>query len=448
MQTPHNLEAEQGLIASAILDPNCIDEININSDDFYHPKHQAIWSVIIELHANLKHINLINLTDRLPELTTDIARMTNLVPTATGAQSYADVVRTKSKLRQIITAGKKIQRLPFTDFDNVDELINQVEKQVYDLSNQRTSNDILKADAVLQEYDRMVNEANKRGNGLTGLDTGFFKLNYKTSGLQKQDLIIIGARPSMGKTALMLNLANHISVKQENPTLIFSLEQSRTKLIQRMIASLGSVDSQKLKLCNLTNEESVRFTDSYGQIHKAPLYIDDTPGISVMEILSKCRRVKRKHGLDAVIIDYLGLMKIQKGLGRYEGVSENTRVLKNIARELDVPVVCLSQLSRDVEKRDDKRPMLSDLRETGEIEQTADMVWFLYRDEYYKKNSNDKGLAELIIAKQRDGPTGTVKLKWFEQFTRFENLSPYAEMGQVIEGGWPGDRNTAQPKQG
>ncbi len=437
MQILHNLEAEEIVIGCILKDYHYLDEIDLKPEEFYSSKLELIYKTMLEMYSKLEPITFITLSNKLPEFTTDIARLAGSVPTSVYIKTYAEIVRVKAQLRQIQKTGERIQQLPQTDHESTDELISQAEKMVYDLSVNRASGDIVHIGQALTEYSDMVDAANKNGSKITGVDTGYYKINYKTSGLQVQDLIILGARPSMGKTAFALNIAENTAIRQKLPTAIFSLEMSRKKLAMRMIASESRIDTQKLKLLNLTPDETRRYTKSYEGIEKSPLFIDDTPGISAMEILSKSRRIKKKHGLRLVIIDYLGLMAGHKGVSRYESVSENTRILKNVARELDCPVLCLAQLSRGVEQRDNKRPMLSDLRETGEIEQTSDMVWFLYRDEYYNKNSPDKGISELIIAKQRDGPTGTINLKWFEQFTKFENLDH--EMGKVIEGGWPGE---------
>jgi replicative DNA helicase len=410
------------LLGCIIRDHDSLEEINIKPDDLYHPKHQKIFEVIEKMRLKLIPVDIITLANELPDLTTDIARLSSLMPTSANIKQYAEIVIEKSRLRQLQKAGNKIQSLANEDFDKVDELINQAEKIVYDLSANRTSNDIVPARIALNEYSQMVDEAAKKGSNIVGLDTGFTDINYMTSGFQKQDLIILGARPSMGKTALMLNIATNVSAINKLPVAVFSLEMSRRKLAMRMIASLAKIDTRKLKLLNLNEYDSKNYTKAYEMIEKAPLYIDDTPAISAMEILSKSRRIKRKHGLELVVIDYLGLMAGHKGVGRYESVSENVRILKNIARELDCPVLCLSQLSRSVEQRDNKRPMLSDLRETGEVEQTADVVFFLYREEYYKPSTDKRNIAELIIAKQRDDATGTVELGWLKEYTKFLTL--------------------------
>lgn len=435
METPHNIEAEQQVLGCIIKDPACLDEINLQPADFYHAMHQEIYRVLQEMHLNMQKIDLVTVADKLSNMGTYTAQIAGNVVTTANVKYYSDIVKEKSKLRQLIDVGRTIQKLPFSDAENADQMITEAERLIYNLSNARTSSDVADTKEVLNSLLEMLDEAAKKGGGITGVDTGFYELNFLTAGFQKQDLIIIAARPSMGKTAFSLEIAKHVA--KTLPVAIFSLEMRKEKLLQRMIASHARIDTQKLKLFKLNAEEEKRFTKTCDEVSKLKLFIDETPAISAMEMLSKCRRIKNKHGLGLVIVDYLQLMSIPPKMKRLEGVGENSRILKRMARELDCPVIALSQLNRSVEQRDNKRPMMSDLRETGELEQNADMILFIYRDEYYNKDTDKKGIAEIILAKQRDGATGNIELGWQGQYTKFVNLDKFRSLGTETKGEWP-----------
>lgn len=430
---PHSVEAEQSVIGSMLMDREAImtaSEI-IDSEDFYQHQYGVLFEAILELYNEGKPADLITLQDRLrekdvpPEISSlEFARdLLNSVPTSTNVRYYAQIVQEKSMLRKLIKINEEIANTCYLAKERVDDIMEDTEKKIFNLLQKRTSGDFVPIkDVVLNALDK-IELASKNKGSVTGIPTGFVDLDYKTSGMQPSDLVLIAARPSMGKTAFVLNIAQHMAFKNDVTVAIFSLEMSKEQLVNRLFSLESKVDSQSIRTGNLSDEDWAKLIEGAGIIGRSNLIIDDTPGISVGELRSKCRKYKLEHNLGIVIIDYLQLMTgSKKSDSRQQEISDISRSLKEIARELNVPVIALSQLSRAVEQRPDHRPMLSDLRESGAIEQDADVVMFIYRDDYYNKDSEKKNIAEIIIAKQRNGPIGTVELVWLPNYTKFANM--------------------------
>ena len=349
--------------------------------------------------------------------------MITAVPTSANIKYYANIVAEKATLRKLIRLNEEIANTCYAGKESLEYILDDTEKRVFQLVQKRTTDDFVPIRKIVMNAMDKIETAAKNKGSVTGIPTGFIDLDYRTAGMQPSDLILVAARPSMGKTAFELNLAQYMAFKKNLTVALFSLEMSKEQLVNRMFSLESSVDAQKLRIGQLNDQEWERLIESAGTIGKSNLIIDDTPGISIAELRSKCRKYKLEHDLSIIMIDYLQLMT---GSGRSESrqqeISDISRSLKALARELNVPVVALSQLSRAVEQRPDHRPMLSDLRESGAIEQDADVVMFLYRDDYYNHDSPDKGISEVIIAKQRNGPIGTVKLAWLPEYTKFANL--------------------------
>ena len=430
---PHSPEAEQSVIGSMIMDGEAVlaaSELLV-PDDFYGKQYGVLFEAITELSEEAKPVDLVTLRDKLkekdvPQELYSIEFLGNLVksvPTSANARYYAGIVKEKSVLRSLIRVSESIANECYLDKERLDTILEETEKKVFDIVQKRGSSDFIPIrDIVIQSLDN-IEAASRRKGSVTGIATGFYDLDYKTAGLQPSDLILLAARPSMGKTAFVLNIAEHVAVKNKITTAIFSLEMSKNQLVNRMLSMNSGVNSQAIRTGELNDSDWANLMDSARVIGESNLIIDDTPGISVMEMRSKCRKFKLEHNLGLIIIDYLQLMS---GSGRVESrqqeVSDISRSLKALAREIGCPVIALSQLSRAVEQRPDKRPMLSDLRDSGAIEQDADVVMFIYRDEYYNKESDRAGITEILIAKQRNGPTGTVELGWHAQYTKFVNI--------------------------
>lgn len=432
---PHNVEAERAVIGSMMMDKDAILTASelLTSEDFYQGQYAIVFDAIVDLYRSGVGTDLITLQNKLRELEAPpemlgaeyMAALLSSVPTSVNVKHYATIVREKAVLRRLIQTTERITGNCYMDRQPLEDILEDTEKSVFQVMQQRGGNEFEPIqDVVLRTLDSIAEASRMRGH-ITGLETGFRDLDLKTAGLQKSDLILIAARPAMGKTALVLNLAEYIALHSKSTIAIFSLEMSKDQLVKRLLAMNSHVDSQKIRTGNLEDEEWDRLVSSVRQIGHSHLVIDDTSGITVSELRSKCRRLKIEQNLDLVVIDYLQLMSgghNRRNENRQQEISEISRSLKVMARELNIPVIALSQLSRAVEQRPDKRPMLSDLRESGAIEQDADVVMFLYRDEYYNPESEDAGQAEIIIAKQRSGPTGTVKLSWLAKLTKFANL--------------------------
>ena len=432
---PHSIEAEQSVIGSMILDRDAIlvaSEI-LTSDDFYQKQYGIIFDAMVELFNEGKPVDLVTLQNRLrekdvpPEISSMefVRDLLNAVPTSANVRHYANIVSEKAVLRRLIKLTEEIENDCYLNKEPVEVIMEETEKKMFQLLGQRNSGDFMPIRQVVINTLENIERASKTKGNVTGIPTGFTDLDYKTSGLQNSDFILIAARPSMGKTAFVLNIAQYMAFKKDKAVAIFSLEMSREQLMNRLLSMESKVDSQHLRTGNLKDDEWSKLIESAGMIGESRLMIDDTPGISIGEMRSKCRKYKLEHGLDIIIIDYLQLMSgsgKSSSESRQQEISDISRSLKALARELNVPVVALSQLSRAVEQRTDHRPMLSDLRESGAIEQDADVVMFIYRDDYYNKDSENKGIAEIIIAKQRNGPIGTVNLVWLPQYTKFANM--------------------------
>ena len=431
---PHSIEAEQSVIGAMIMDREAItigSEI-ICGDDFYGKQYGIIFDTMVELNDEGRPVDLVTLQDRLrekdvpPEVSSleFIRDLITAVPTSANIKYYANIVAEKATLRKLIRLNEEIANTCYTGKENLEVILEDTEKRVFELVQKRNTGEFVPIRQIVMNAMDKIEKASKSSGNVTGIATGFIDLDYRTAGMQPSDLILVAARPSMGKTAFVLNIAQHVAFKLDQTTAIFSLEMSKEQLVNRLFSLESRVDSQHLRTGNLSDAEWEKLIESAGVIGKSNLIIDDTPGISISELRSKCRKYKLEHDLTLIIIDYLQLMS-GSGRGsdsRQQEISDISRSLKALARELSVPVVALSQLSRAVEQRPDHRPMLSDLRESGAIEQDADVVMFIYRDDYYNKDTEKKGIAEIIIAKQRNGPIGTVELVWLPDYTKFANL--------------------------
>lgn len=430
---PHSIEAEQSVVGSMLMDKEAIltaSEI-LSPEDFYGRQYGVLFDAIVELYNEGKPVDMVTLRERLkekevpPEVASVefIRDLINAVPTSINIKHYADIVQEKSMLRKIIKVNEEIEALCYQGREKLEIILGETEKKIFNLLQRRNTGDYIPIKEVVLRTLEKIELASKTKGNVTGIATGFYDLDYMTAGLQPSDFILIGARPAMGKTALVLNLADYIAIRNQVPTAIFSLEMSREQLMNRMFAMEARVDSQNIRTGDLSDSDWEKLIESAGLIGKSSLIIDDTPGISIGELRSKCRKYKLEHNLGLVIIDYLQLMS---GNGRTDSrqqeISEISRSLKALAREIQAPVIALSQVNRACETRPDHRPMMSDLRESGSIEQDADVIMFLYRDEYYNKDSDKKGIAEIIIAKQRNGSIGTVNLAWLPNLTKFANL--------------------------
>ena len=409
---PHSIEAEQSVVGAMLMDKEAIltaSEI-ITGQDFYQTSYGVIFESMVELFNEGKPADLITLQERLKEKDVPeeisslefVRELVAAVPTSANVRYYAQIVYEKSVLRKLIKLNEEIANTCYVSSQPMEEILEMTEKKVFELLQNRNAGDFVPIKDVVLNALEKIEKASKNKGTVTGIPTGFLDLDYKLSGLQPSDLILVAARPSMGKTAFVLNIAQHVAFKSDRYVAVFSLEMSKEQLVNRLFSLESQVDSQSLRTGNLKDADWEKLIESAGIIGKSHLIIDDTPSISVTELRSKCRKFKLEHGLDLIII---------------------YRSLKAVARELNVPVIALSQLSRAVEQRPDHRPMLSDLRESGAIEQDADVVMFIYRDDYYNKDTETPNQAEIIIAKQRNGPIGTVNLAWLPDYTKFANLT-------------------------
>ena len=430
---PHSIDAEKAVIGSMIMDADAVVAASemITGDDFYQRQYGILFDAMVELYNEGKPVDVLTLQERLkmkdvPEEFSSIEFISELVssvPTSANVRHYAQTVSDDATLRRLIRVNEEIANTCYQHRESLDEIMNTTEKRIFDVLQKKSTDEYVPIkDVVLSVIDKIEAAARHKGT-VTGLATGFYDLDYKTSGLQPSDLILIAARPSMGKTAFVLNLAQYMCVRNHVPTAIFSLEMSKDQLVNRILSMESKVDSQSMRTGTLQPADWEKLIESAGVISTAPLIIDDTPGISITELRSKCRKYKLENDLGRVIIDYLQLMTggSRKQESRQQEISEISRSLKALAREINAPVIALSQLSRACETRPDHRPMLSDLRESGAIEQDADVVMFLYRDDYYNKDTDKKNISEVIIAKQRNGPIGTVELVWLPNYTKFAN---------------------------
>ena len=430
---PHSIEAEQAVIGAMLMDREAIVVASelLHGDEFYAKQHGILFDAMVELYNEDKPVDLITAQNRLkeknvpPEISSleFVRDLLNIVNTSVNIKHYAQIVSEKALLRKLIKTNEEIVNDCYLGKEKVETILEETEKKIFQLVQSRNTGDFVPIRQVVINALEKIEASAKTKGTVTGISTGFLDLDYKTAGMQPSDFILVAARPSMGKTAFVLNIAEHMAFKDDKCVAIFSLEMSKEQLVNRLFSLESRVDAQQLRTGDLKDGDWEKLIESANVIGKSRLIIDDTPSISIAEMRSKCRKYKLEHGLDIVIIDYLQLMS---GSGRSDNrqqeISDISRSLKAMARELNVPVIALSQLSRAVEQRPDHRPMLSDLRESGAIEQDADVVMFIYRDDYYNKDSENKNIAEIIIAKQRNGPIGTVNLVWLPMFTKFANM--------------------------
>lgn len=427
---PHSVESEQSILGSIILDKDAIITVaeTIVPGDFYKEAHKIIYESMLSLNSNNEPIDLITLIEELRKEghldnvggISYLTSLSTIVPTTSNVKYYANIVKEKSVMRQLIKASNEIINLGYDASTDVQEILDKAEKNIFDISQEKASDDIQPINLVLQDTFDMIERLCTEKSDVTGITTGFTDLNKKINGLQRTDLILLAARPAMGKTAFSLNLVQNAALKGDASVAVFSLEMSKEQLVQRMLSAQSNVELSKIKTGTLGESDWPRIIDAMAVLSEANIFIDDTPGIKISEIRSKCRRLKIEKGLDLILIDYLQLMEGEgKNENRQQEIAKISRSLKILAKELDCPVIALSQLSRSPELRKDHRPILSDLRESGSIEQDADIVMFLYRDEYYHDDSEKKNIGEVIVAKNRHGETGSVELVWFGQVQKF-----------------------------
>ena len=431
---PHDVEAEQAILGCMLTDKDAvISAIEVlKEEDFYREDNRAIYSAILSLYSRNEPIDIITVKAELVEQGNFeriggleyLAELPERVPTTANVEKYIKIVDEKATLRSLIQTSNELIALGYDESEDVDNIMDMAEKKVFDLSQKKSAKgySALK-DVLVGSFAELEKLYNQKGN-VTGITTGFIDLDNKTAGLHNSDLIIIAARPAMGKSAFAINLATNAAVKANVPVVIFNLEMSKEQVGNRILCSEAMVDSNKIRTGQIEDEDWMKLATTLGELSEAPIYIDDTPGISIMEIRAKCRKLKIEKNIGLIVIDYLQLIQGtgKRNASREQEISEISRSLKILAKELDVPVIALSQLSRTAERRDDKRPMLSDLRESGAIEQDADLVIFLYRDDYYNEDTEKKNVAEVILAKHRGGSTGTVELAWMPSYTKFANL--------------------------
>lgn len=431
---PQNIEAEQAVLGAIFLQPSSIIVASeyLMAEDFYRVAHQKIFQVMLKLNNSGSAVDLVTVTEELSASKSledvggvnYLSELAESAPTAANIEYYAKIVDEKSLLRRTIRVASQIVQDGYSREDEVEAYISEAEKNIMEVAQRKNAGAFQNIkDVLVNTYDNIEILANRKGD-ITGIPTGFAELDRMTAGFQRNDLIIVGARPSVGKTAFALNIAQNVATKTEENVAIFSLEMGAEQLVMRMLCAEGNINAQGLRTGALTDEDWRKLTMAMGSLSNAGIYIDDTPGVRIGDIRSKCRRLKQEHGLGMILIDYLQLIRGDGNSGdnRQQEVSEISRSLKALARELKVPVIALSQLSRGVEQRQDKRPMMSDIRESGSIEQDADIVAFLYRDDYYDKESENKNIIEIIIAKQRNGPVGTVSLAFVKEYNKFVNL--------------------------
>ena len=437
---PQNIEAEQAVIGGMLIEKEAISKVAefLKADDFYREAHRLIFEAMLELFNKNEAVDLVTVTEVLRkndklEAVGGIAYITSLansVPTAANINYHGKIVEEKALLRGLINSATHIASMGYEDTEAVTDIIDKAEKMILEVSERKMSGDFVPIKSIIFDAFGKIEQLYASKGGITGLATGFKDLDKITSGLQPSDLILVAARPSMGKTAFTLNIASHVAIREKKAVAFFSLEMSKEQLVQRMLCSEATIDSQRLRIGELEERDWTKLISAADRLSSAPIYIDDTPGITVMEMRSKARRLKIEHDLQLIIIDYLQLMQGSSNKGgdnRQQEISEISRSLKALARELNVPVIALSQLSRSVESRQIKKPMLSDLRESGSLEQDADIVSFLYREDYYNPETENKNITDIIIAKHRNGPVDTVQLIFHKQFTKFCDLSRVQE---------------------
>ncbi len=431
---PHDIEAEQAILGSMLMDKDAVISAleKLKEEDFYREDNKEIFSAIFSLYSKSLPIDVVTVKSELVEMGSFervggfeyLAALPDKVPTTANVERYIKIVEEKSMLRRLIQASNELIALGYDETEDVDDILDTAEKKIFDLAQKKGTRSYFSMKDILATSLAELEKLYNQKGSVTGLTTGFIDLDLMTAGLHESDLIIVAARPAMGKSAFAINLATNAAMKANKPAVIFNLEMSKEQVANRILCSEALVDSNKVRTGKLDDEDWMKIATATSRLSEAPIYIEDTPGITVMEIRAKCRKLKIEQDIGLVVIDYLQLVQgsNKKNSSREQEISEISRSLKILAKELQVPVIALSQLSRSAEKRDDKRPMLSDLRESGAIEQDADIVFFLYRDDYYNPDSEEKNVAEVIIAKHRGGSTGTVKLSWLPNYTKFGNL--------------------------
>lgn len=436
---PQNIEAEQSVLGSLLIDPQAIIAVStfLRPDDFYRETHADIYAAMVALHERREPIDFVTVCDALerqgrlqsvggPGYLTSLI---NMVPTSIHVEHYARIVERTAVLRRLIGAAGEIAALAYQEVDEVESIIDQAEAALFKVSQRQVSQSLVPIRQIVGEYFDRIEYLHEHQGEMIGLPTGFIDLDRLLNGLQKSDLIVVAGRPGMGKTSFALALARHAALRQNAVVALFTLEMSSTQLVQRLISSETGIDSQRLQVGRVHDAEWETFVRVSSKLAESAIFIDDTPSPTPMEIRTKARRLAAEHGVDLIIIDYLQLMQAgnHRSENRVQEISYISRALKGLARELNVPVVALSQLSRAVESRQDKHPILSDLRESGSIEQDADVVIFLYRDEIYNPDTELQNIAEAIVSKHRNGPTGAITLRFRKELVRFENLAPYEE---------------------
>ena len=439
---PHDIEAEQAILGSMLTDKDAvINAIEVLKEDaFYREDNRLIYGAILSLYSRNEPIDIITVKAELVDQgkfdkvggLEYLALLPEKVPTTANVDKYIKIVDEKAMLRNLIKSANELVSLGYDETEDVDDIMNKAEKNIFDLTQKKNTKSFTPIkDVLVESFAELERLYNQKGN-LSGTSTGFIDLDYKTSGLHNSDLIIVAARPAMGKSALAINIATNVAVGANVPVVIFNLEMSKEQVANRILCSEAMVDSNKVRTGKMEDNDWVKLATASGRLSEAPIYIDDTPGITIMEIRAKCRKLKMEKDIGLIVIDYLQLISGsgKKNVSREQEISEISRSLKILAKELNVPVIALSQLSRAAEQRkEDHRPMLSDLRESGAIEQDADIVIFLYRDDYYNENSEKKNIAEIILAKHRGGSTGTVELLWLGNYTKFANIEKYRDEG-------------------
>ena len=436
---PHNLEAEQSVLGSLLIDRDAIIKIAsfLKPEDFYLSGNGLIYSAVLDLYNRREPTDMITLSDELTrrvqyDQAGGLAYLSSLlsaVPTAVHVEYYARIVERTATLRRLIDAGTQVVDIGFRDGIDTEEALDAAERAIFDVSQRRQTKDWTSMGEVLDKFFDQIDYLQQHRGDVVGVATGYSDMDQMTGGLQRSDLIILAARPSMGKTSLALGMAYGAAVVHKRTVGIFSLEMSAEQLVQRILSMETGVDSHRLRLGQIDDNEWEKISRAFGRLSEAPMYVDDSSSSSIMDVRSKARRLQAEQGLDLIIVDYLQLMSGRRTENRVQEISEISRGLKGLARELNVPVVALSQLSRAVESRSDHRPMLSDLRESGSIEQDADIVMFIYREDKYEEDSEKKGIAEIIIAKHRNGPVGSVNLRFFDRTARFADLELYPGPG-------------------
>ncbi len=431
---PHNLEAEQAILSALMIDADAVGRVIeiLVPDDFYRESHRKIFLGMLSLYEKSQPTDLLMISDELKKKgeledvggSSYLSLLVDYLPSSANVASYAHIVKEKAIMRGLITAATEIISQSFQEVDNIDRFLDTAEQIIFQISEKRIKQSFYPVKEIVKESFKAIESLYEKKELLTGVPSGFRDLDRLTCGLQPADLIIVAGRPSMGKTAFALNIAEYAACEKKICSAVFSLEMSKEQLVQRMLCGMGKVDGSKLRGGFLKESDWPKLTRAAGKLSEAPLFIDDTPALSVLEVRAKARRLKKEHKLGLIVVDYLQLMRSSGHVeSREREISEISRSLKALAKELYVPVIALSQLNRGVENRSDRRPQLSDLRESGAIEQDADVIAFIYRDEVYNKNTADKGIAEILISKQRNGPIGSVRLAFLNEYTRFEDLS-------------------------